>query len=820
MKKLLLLTLMISFVALSFAQEWEIVKEGKLGYSPNDGPNAGVFIDADNGWLVGDEGRVQNTTDGGINWSTLREPDGGEDWKAVDFVDANIGYACAGEGEIYKTTDGGVNWILVSDTLYTDDLKALDAVTSEIVFVAGKDGCLLKTTDGGTNFVKSDSTFLGEDLDGGIAFCDENVGVVISDGNGGHTWYTHDGGDSWNYVNVAGIFPLGTASSRIYDVGAVGDSTILITGYNYVNLLSTDGGLTYTLIGDYAFGYVRNELVDLVDENTFFIAGDYLVRTTDAGITFDTLKTGSAQSFEVIDFIDENTGFVFQGNGQWLKTTDGETFTPLLEWPNLGFRGLATPADDKIVLSAWGGGEISISEDGGETFSYPNNLASKSTGSIFECEFFDANNGVIAGQSGYTAITEDGGISWLSVDNSTNEINALEYANESLVFSGGKSGYVSKSEDGGTTWKELTNEGEEKILDIWAFSSEDIVAFCEDAQVCGMFGDDTSFSVAMTLDHGEDINAAEYIGDIGLFVCDKGIVMRENEGVDTVVTVFTEPDGDDFYDIEFVNGTEVYIAGEKGKIYKSIDAGINWTVEICPVEETIQKLSYRNGKLWAASQNGFILCRDIEIPVEPVDITFNVDMSVQINNGAFVAGTDFVDIAGSFTSWADNPVTLDDTDSDSIYTTTITDFIPGETIQYKFRINGDWDTSEFPNGGPNREYIVPDSNSIVDHLYNDEEAPEGIIEENNLPTEYALRQNYPNPFNPVTNISFDLPKASNVKLVVFNIQGQIVTEVKNDFMRAGRYNVKLDGSQFSSGIYIYKINAGNFVSIKKMTLLK
>jgi hypothetical protein len=89
-----------------------------------------------------------------------------------------------------------------------------------------------------------------------------------------------------------------------------------------------------------------------------------------------------------------------------------------------------------------------------------------------------------------------------------------------------------------------------------------------------------------------------------------------------------------------------------------------------------------------------------------------------------------------------------------------------------------------------------------------------------LPTVFALNQNYPNPFNPSTKISFDLPKASNVKLSIFNVLGQEVTVLVNEKMEAGSHQIEWDASARASGLYFYRISADNFTETKKMMMLK
>jgi hypothetical protein len=90
----------------------------------------------------------------------------------------------------------------------------------------------------------------------------------------------------------------------------------------------------------------------------------------------------------------------------------------------------------------------------------------------------------------------------------------------------------------------------------------------------------------------------------------------------------------------------------------------------------------------------------------------------------------------------------------------------------------------------------------------------------NVPVSFALKQNYPNPFNPSTEISFDLPKASQVEVTIFNVLGQQVESLVNDQLDAGSHIVTWDASQYSSGVYFYRIQTDENVDTKKMMLLK
>lgn len=87
-------------------------------------------------------------------------------------------------------------------------------------------------------------------------------------------------------------------------------------------------------------------------------------------------------------------------------------------------------------------------------------------------------------------------------------------------------------------------------------------------------------------------------------------------------------------------------------------------------------------------------------------------------------------------------------------------------------------------------------------------------------TEYSLEQNFPNPFNPSTKIKFQIPKDGFVSLKVYDILGNEITTLVNEEKSRGRYEVNFNGSSLANGAYIYKIQSGDFISSKKMILLK
>jgi hypothetical protein len=88
------------------------------------------------------------------------------------------------------------------------------------------------------------------------------------------------------------------------------------------------------------------------------------------------------------------------------------------------------------------------------------------------------------------------------------------------------------------------------------------------------------------------------------------------------------------------------------------------------------------------------------------------------------------------------------------------------------------------------------------------------------PMEFALEQNYPNPFNPTTVISWQSPVGGHQTLKIYDVLGNEVATLVDEYKEAGRYKLEYDASNLASGVYIYKLTAGSFVSSKKMMVIK
>jgi hypothetical protein len=133
---------------------------------------------------------------------------------------------------------------------------------------------------------------------------------------------------------------------------------------------------------------------------------------------------------------------------------------------------------------------------------------------------------------------------------------------------------------------------------------------------------------------------------------------------------------------------------------------------------------------------------------------------------------------------------------------------------------------------PNVTLVARDSTAIFDlsfpqgvfsyraYLYPQSEVTTAVGQSPGIPAAFHLEQNYPNPFNPSTNIRFEVPQASHVNLSVYDILGHEVSVLVNDRIEAGVHEVKFDGTNLASGVYFYRLQAGENVATKKLLLVR
>ncbi len=187
--------------------------------------------------------------------------------------------------------------------------------------------------------------------------------------------------------------------------------------------------------------------------------------------------------------------------------------------------------------------------------------------------------------------------------------------------------------------------------------------------------------------------------------------------------------------------------------------------------------------------------------------TITFDQTTNNNHGTLNGGVTWIQSTAPILSWLSaNPTTGTVHAGDSL------------------EITVTFDATNLQSGVYNSDILIssndPDESEIVVTVQLD--VLTGLEDPaiNKIPNTYTLFQNYPNPFNPSTIIKYGIPKESNVKVVVYNILGERLEILVNTIQKAGYYEINFNASKLPSGVYFYRIQAGNFIDTKKMVLLK
>ncbi|GAB4331150.1 MAG: hypothetical protein Kow0037_07450 [Calditrichia bacterium] len=735
-KTLLVVSLIILISVPGWSQSgWDIIQQPDepLLYSLDNY----FFLTPSEGWVVGSAGSsypgvILHTTDGGATWEVQVNIPAGSDtsFYGVKFLDNQTGWVFGGSGLIWKTTDGGQTWTNQSLTFTTNRLRSISIVDANTVYASGDDGTIAKTTDGGNTWVdQTQSAISTSDLYGIYAFNAQEA-VVISGSNDGVYAYTSDGGGTWNVGNLP--FPGTGVSQRTYGIAGKPDGTAYAFGYHGTVFKTTDKGQNWTNVAD-IFPGLYKIFYSGATYNDVVLAGGSdgkLFRSSDAGATWDTLSFPSTNSINYVKIFDVNHYFVASNHAQAFFTTDaGQNWTPITNWPNVTFYAMHNSSSAKIAAVSITGGEVTISNDGGQNWSYPLKPVPDAMGDLLDVFFVNDNLGFYAGRNAQIGKTTDGGQTWALKPNSqmiygnTKSYYFIYFLDENKGFAGGSSGIVQTTTDGGENWTEGSVGTTATLYGINFLDANTGIIAASSGRIYRTIDGGASWTEVQDFGSMTMRDVAVLDANTAVICASSGYVYKTTDAgatwteVTQLANVNAPGDDPDLYAIEFVDATTGYICGEDGALYKSTDAGDTWT-----------QLSVPTGM-----------------------------------EGWIFEGMTFVDTNMGFI------------------------------------------------GTQNGYILGMGVNGIT-----------GIV---NTPQDFALGQNYPNPFNPETVIPYHLPAQLNTEITIYNTLGQVVRHIDMGMQSPGEHqyiwNGKNDfGLNSPSGIYFYKIKAGKYQQIKKMTLMR
>lgn len=239
----------------------------------------------------------------------------------------------------------------------------------------------------------------------------------------------------------------------------------------------------------------------------------------------------------------------------------------------------------------------------------------------------------------------------------------------------------------------------------------------------------------------------------------------------------------------------------QAKVFKSVNGGVNWTETHTAASSEIPSMAntvFDQSLMWCTEWSGSTIYKSTN---------YGLTFSSHHNN--------------TFSGWG----------SDICHEDPTVIMTGSWSARATISLNGGetWTDISSGLGGHGGGMMMPDRGYIICHqgsnVYklNVIYSVQTSVSETNIslqPGDFALSQNYPNPFNPSTKISYSLPVSGNVELKVYNELGAEVATLAGGFKTAGTYEVTFDGAGLSSGVYFYKLNAGNMSETRKMLLLK
>ncbi|MCB0276069.1 MAG: T9SS type A sorting domain-containing protein [Calditrichaeota bacterium] len=746
-----------------------------------------------------------------------------------------------------------------SNAVYSGRVLDIDVHSSGQILAAAASGGLWRI-DGTTPVPIGDGA--GSLVVSSVATSSSNANIIfittgepgVRAGNG--VWITTDAGANWTES-----LPLSPEPGAYYRIRHTPGNT---AGYFYhlvsdLGYYRSVGGVAWTQV---LAGNTTDLVVDPSDNNIMYTSKwgeDIVWKTVDGGTTWvpfvmvnaagglitNTARvsfavSGSNSSVVYMAAAESNTNFL---KGVYKSANGGITWTDISPPENyMGNQGwydnviAVNPADDNVLVV--GGVDMWRTTNGGSNWTKVSNPNVHPDHHALV--WVPGTNRLYSGHDGGVAYSTDGGSSsWTT--SGLNNMAITQYVNIdvcpdnlSIIDGGSQDNGHSLTTDGGQTWRYVIGgDGGGVIFD---------PANCARMWITnGVYGNAWAFNRLRSTDSGASFS----------FI---------NNGVDA--------SGQWYHKIRHDQVTPVYLYNNSGPwVYESRDGGDNWgklnsTAFATQIfDMTVSRFSGSSGvvyacmadltpgnRLWVYDGGTWY---ERSSPEFPADVFIrkvtphptNPDVAYLVMNGISVAsigkqvwkttnrGVSWTNITGGLPLLTRSEVLAHPTDDNLLYQATelgmwrSTDGgtlwlpwgtgMPANTIVSELKYVNKLATE-------NRFFIVAGTYGRGIYIREINDNPiTGVGEEPPVVVEgYQLEQNYPNPFNPTTAIRFSLAQSQHVELKVYDLNGRSVATLVDGPLAAGEHNLTFDGANFASGVYFYRITAGNFTQTKRMTLVK
>ncbi len=580
-------------------------------------------------------------------------------------------------------------------------------------------------------------------------------------------------------------------SNNLNAVYFVNPTTGVVVGQSGLILRSTNGGSNWGSItsgtGAHLFG------VYFINALTGYVVGDVgvVLRTTNGGSSWSSQSSGVGYQLRSVSFINSTTGYIAGWYGTFLRTTNGGT-----NWVSYS-TGLTTNltcvsfADANNGFAGGQFGNLIRTTNGGVNW---NTISSGTSSQIEQVSFTGTNDASIIGEGGIIRKTTNLGVNWVAQTSGTgNWLNGLTVKNQTFMVVVGDYGTIRKTSNGGLNWYQQTSNTSNPLSAVsfadtntgWAVGINGTIIKTTTggwllpgaASLSAPNNGQTCFSMTGTLDWS----------DVFPPVCHYRLQISTDQTFATVN-----------YEVAGINSSQ-YVLPNFALNYNTL---YYWRVRATNfVGESASWSSVRNFRTTNQSLTTpvLLLPADNAATNSTPQLTWDSVQYTSVYRCRIATDTGFTNLV---------------LDSNNIAGRLLN--VPAGRLQpntrYYWRINA-------ANG------CITSANSVRRSFIT---SVTGLaVNENELPKTYELYNNYPNPFNPVTQLNFDLPVNSLVKITVYNILGEVTELLVNSELPAGKYSYTWNAAQLASGVYIYRIEAVSlmnqnerFTSTKKMMLVK
>jgi photosystem II stability/assembly factor-like uncharacterized protein len=741
--------------------------------------------------------KVGNTLPNYLNsnddkWQPTNGPYGGSISSIVQDTAGNI-YVGTEEAGIFKSSDLGKTWKPSSNGFYFTDYPAVSICVNtknNFIYAGLINDYIYRSTDSGEHWYKvSNSPYSAE----AITITPNGSIYAATDWDG--VFYSSDNGTTWWQV-AYGIIKMDSTNNyyeHLCSIFAESDYTIYVGAHFNCNIYKTTNGIDWSLI--------NNGL---------------------AGV-------------QVTSFVKDKNGNIYTSiyaDGVYYSSDKGKSWKQILYHKSIS--SLCITSND--ILLAGGNGGIYITKDFGNTWQSIQLDNNALRNNLDDKKLLVLNNGDIIAGSEYAGIylSTDNGANWSQSNNGIQSSYTQRlFVNDNVIYAGTLSGLY-KTTDDGSTWYESDNGIQNPQIYTFCKNKDgDIFIGTNEGGIYKSSNDGASWVKIATApnDYGVSVigdisvNSKGYIYIIndrsGYLYFQGGQLLRTTDEGKTWENLLSNVPNYWSTRILIDSLNNIYLGNHNNEILESSDYGNTWQVYKLGTDTTVDGISCivmdNQGKLYAglnkwehfseiyaSTKYGSDWNKSFTIDLSQLDVTLN---GVAFSDNNLYASLGFLSTDLSLFNNKGNPGVL--------YTSMTNN--SNQWIQPSG--TPEWTPSDIVFSNKDIGFLGTLGNGVYSNhksstnVNNNSKGNQKIIN-------YQLAQNYPNPFNPTTTINYSIPKPSFVTIKVYDILGREIKTLLNEEKHSGNYKVDFDGNKFTSGIYFYRIRAGDFMETKKLILLK